>query len=311
MSLLEFVLTPVDFSAASRAALDLSLAWSRGPAGHVTLLNAAYVPTIFQESMLIWSEGESSSLTDVARRGAEGALAELTAALGAADRERTQSRVVFGAPAESIVAEARQKEHTVIVMGTHDREGLSGVFGGSTTGKVLRQAPCPVVAVPPGAAALPPRTILAATDFSQSSGASLREAANLAKAFGASLDVLHVYSAPSFLPPNTLIGAGADNLEVLSKMSEHHATEELNRFVADLRKCAIDIRDGNVLFGSPARSIVEYTKRGQYDLLVLGTLGRSGVSHLVVGSVAESVVRYAPCPVLTVRHDYEPLREAA
>lgn len=311
MSLLETVLTPVDFSPASESALRLGLDWSRENRGRVTILNAAFVPSVAYESMLVWSHGESSSLSEVARRGAEDAVTDLLAKMSEVDRQRVETRVVFGAPAEAIVSEAREKDHTLVVMGTHDGEGLASVFGGSTTEKVLRHSPCPVVAVPPGVRAGAPRSVLAATDFSLSSGAAVREGAYLAKAFGAAFDVLHVYSAPSFVPPNALIGPGAQNLEALSKVAERHATEELNSFVSDLRKTGIAIRDGNVLFGSPARAIVEYTKRGKYDLLVMGTMGRSGISHLVVGSVAERVVRHAPCPVLTVRHDYGPLRTAA
>jgi nucleotide-binding universal stress UspA family protein len=311
MSLFEAVLTPSDVSKGSEAAFELALAWSRPVGGNITLLNAAHMPTIFHESMLVWSHGESSNLTDVARRGAEDALSALVLTLAEADRERVESRSVFGAPADAIVQTAREEGTSLIVMGTHDHEGLSGVFGGSTTAKVVRRSPCPVIAVPPTARSKPPRTILAATDFSRASDASLREAAELAKTFDAALDVLHVYSAPSFVPPNTLVGAGADTLLTLSKLEERRATEDLNEFVSDLRKRGIQIRDGNVLFGSPARTLVEYAKRGQYDLLVMGTLGRSGVSHLIAGSVAERVVQHAPCPVLTVRHDYQPLRAAA
>jgi nucleotide-binding universal stress UspA family protein len=147
------------------------------------------------------------------------------------------------------------------------------------------------------------RRILVAVDFSEPSRLAFDYAANLGEKFGADVDVLHVWEVPAFVPPGGVVVVGNASAS-LADMVKKAAEEGLERFIADGVKRGVRIREAHVQMGYPAHTIVEAAVG--YDLLVLGTHGRSGVSRVLLGSVAERVVRHAPCPVLTVRNPNHP-----
>ncbi len=146
--------------------------------------------------------------------------------------------------------------------------------------------------------------ILVPTDFSAPSAAALAMARELAARFGASIQLIHVlddpYAAGSYAPEvYGYVPAGLR--EAWQRTAE---TQLLAVFPARERE---PFRATSaVVFGSPARTIVEYADTNGFDLIVMGTHGRSGVAHLLLGSVAERVVRTAHCPVLTVRETAAP-----
>jgi nucleotide-binding universal stress UspA family protein len=144
------------------------------------------------------------------------------------------------------------------------------------------------------------KNILVATDFSEASDAALTYGRTLARTFGATLHVLHVTE-------NVYLQAFGSEAYIPSVPELQHDVDEAAR--KQLDELTID-SDGSgpvtrkVLrtANAPARTITEYAKSEGIDLIVMGTHGRGGVAHLLMGSVAERVVRTAPCPVLTVRH---------
>jgi nucleotide-binding universal stress UspA family protein len=145
------------------------------------------------------------------------------------------------------------------------------------------------------------RQILVPTDFSEPSRAALEYAASIAKMLGASIDVFHVWEVPSFTPPGTVVlGASAGELS-LDELVRRSAHEALEAFVEKARDEGIAVRSGRAERGVPAEAIVDAAKVGNYDLIVIGTHGRTGLSRVMLGSVAEHVVRHAHCPVLSVR----------
>jgi nucleotide-binding universal stress UspA family protein len=135
--------------------------------------------------------------------------------------------------------------------------------------------------------------ILVPTDFSPPSEQALDYARGLAHQFGASLHLLHAINRPLL----------AEGLAAEAFMSDGTAMESDMVEVAQrrLRKQAPEAASADVVFGYAARSIVEYASRLGVDLIVMGSHGRTGIAHVLLGSVAEAVVRTAPCPVLTVR----------
>jgi universal stress protein A len=147
------------------------------------------------------------------------------------------------------------------------------------------------------------RKILVPTDFSPTSTRALAEAQVFAAAFGASIDLLYVWSAPALVAPESVITGVGINEQPLLEWIRLSATEHLAKFEAEARQAGIAVHSSLCESGDPATTIVERATSGGYDLLVLGTHGRTGLSHLIMGSVAEKVVRRAPCPVLTVRAD--------
>ena len=139
--------------------------------------------------------------------------------------------------------------------------------------------------------------ILVPTDFSPSSDAALACARAVAKRFGASLHLLHVVNDPyRVLYSNDVYVAEVEGLRTDLVNEAIRALKERSAPSADEPPATVD-----AIIGTPAASIVEYAEGRDIDLIVMGTHGRDGMSHVLMGSVAERVVRMAPCPVLTVR----------
>jgi nucleotide-binding universal stress UspA family protein len=145
------------------------------------------------------------------------------------------------------------------------------------------------------------RQILVPVDFSVPSRAALEDAAELAAKFGASVDVIHVWQAPGFFPVGSNVpGTGVGEL-AMSDMIRKNAEEALTGFIDEARRRNVIVRSFRTIGGAPAHAIVDAAKEGNYDLIVVGTHGRTGLPRVLLGSVAESVVRHAHCPVLAVR----------
>ena len=145
------------------------------------------------------------------------------------------------------------------------------------------------------------KKVLVATDFSEPSDAALAYGRELAFTFGAQLVVAHVAE-------NTLtrgFGGGDGFVFVdpaLQRSVEASARRQLETLISDEDREQLYAAAVVLTSNAPAHAITEYAKEAAVDLIVLGTHGRGAVAQLLMGSVAERVVRTAPCPVLTVRH---------
>jgi nucleotide-binding universal stress UspA family protein len=144
------------------------------------------------------------------------------------------------------------------------------------------------------------RRILVPVDFSEPSRLAFDYAAELAQTFGAELDVLHVWEAPAFVPPGSVVAMGSSGASLV-ELVRKGAEDALQDFVANAERRGTKVRSARAEMGHAVHTITEAASRGGYDLVVMGTHGRSGLSRALIGSVAERVVRHAPCPVLTVR----------
>jgi universal stress protein A len=143
--------------------------------------------------------------------------------------------------------------------------------------------------------------ILVPTDLSACSTRALHEAHSFAAAFSATIDLLYVWSLPTLVAPESLITGMGINEQPLLDWIRSSAHELLAKFESEAKNAGITVGTSFCEPGEPATAIIERAASGAYDLLVLGTHGRTGFSHALLGSVAEKVVRRAPCPVLTVR----------
>ena len=139
--------------------------------------------------------------------------------------------------------------------------------------------------------------ILVPVDFSAHSDRALHYAATLAGQVGASVELLHVVDDFTF-------GAYSEvyvpNIPDMTQEAINIALERLTAIKAAVFPHGADV-ESVVYAGRPAPTIVDHAAEGKFDLIVMGTHGRTGLSHLLMGSVAEHLVRTAPCPVLTVR----------
>lgn len=141
--------------------------------------------------------------------------------------------------------------------------------------------------------------ILVPVDFSPHADRGFRYAATLAHSLGAKLALLYVVEDPFV--------TGAWNSEIVVA----NVPELLDNLIADAQRQLGTLKESaaamgvtaetTVVTGRPAQAIIDHATEGGFDLIVMGTHGRTGISHVVMGSVAERVLRKAPCPVLTVK----------
>ncbi len=145
--------------------------------------------------------------------------------------------------------------------------------------------------------------ILVPVDFSDSSLAALEQALLFAERFDARVEVLHVWELPAYVRPDLVvwIAGSEEHRKPMTDVAEARAEEEMDSF---LRKVPAGPRariTERLVGGDPVDVILRLSQDEPFDLVVMGTHGRTGLGHLLLGSVAERVVRGAGCPVLTVR----------
>jgi nucleotide-binding universal stress UspA family protein len=220
------------------------------------------------------------------------ALAEATR-LGA---RRVTSRALTGVPWEQIVEILRgDAAFDLAVMGTHGRTGLARILLGSVTEKVIRHAPCSVFAVRPRGDAIAFGHVLCPVDLSAGSRHAIERAAELAAPSGAGITLLHVVELPISYSGEPFTADVVNGLENKAKQGLAGLAAELSSRVSV--PVTTELR-----FGSPwAQTLAVLDRDPTFDLVVLGSHGRTGLHRALIGSVAEQVTRHAACPVFVAR----------
>jgi nucleotide-binding universal stress UspA family protein len=203
-------------------------------------------------------------------------------------------------PADSILDYAGRNDIDLVVMGTHGRRGARRFLLGSIAEKVVKLARCPVLTVrDPGDQ--PPEhelsRILVPLDFSKHSSNALHHARELAAEEGASIQLLHIVEEP---PLPYFYGPGSVPASSGRAGIRARARAEMRRLVRNAPGPEADM-EIHVMRGSSALDIARFARENRSDLVVIATHGLSSLWQYVMGSVAECVVRTAPCPVLTVK----------
>ena len=201
-------------------------------------------------------------------------------------------------PADAIVDRTDEYDIDLVVMGTHGRRGMERLLSGSVSEEVVRRAPCPVFTVlarDENGTGPQINRVLAPVDLSDQSEQVLNHAVALAESYAAPLDLLHVVEEAAY--PNVY---GLDPLTPSLPNVQDRAREALETLASevDLRTDPVNV---HVLAGNAARDIVEFAEDNAADLIVMATHGRTGLDRFLIGSVAEKVVRRAPCPVFTIK----------
>jgi len=290
------ILLPIDFSRPSLQAIPYALAISRQFGAdvhllHVTDLSQLPPPTLMTIPLVPqaeWDRRFMKRLQAVALKyRTDGNVSALEPRIGTAYEE--------------ICAAARELKADLIVISTHGYTGYKRAFLGSTAERVVQHSPCPVLVVrqhiggsidPRIRTGFRFRTILVPTDFSQCSRIGFDYGLQLARDFGAELRLVHVIS-PHAYP----FGDKYTELDPAQLLRETEAAAQKQmRSMAEEFKARYSV---SILHGSPAVEICHATN-DDVDLIVISTHGRTGLGHILIGSVAEHVVRYAHCPVLVI-----------
>lgn len=202
--------------------------------------------------------------------------------------------------AEALLDYARENDIDLIVMGTHGRRGLKHLMLGSVTEEVVRFSQCPVYTIRETNSARAPhpiRQILVPVDYSEHARIALAHAKSIAADYRATIRALHIIEEtirPSFYV------TGRTSSSSWYPEVEAAATSEMKRLFADAPgpdvPAEFHIREGRAPI-----DIVAFAKRNGIDLIVMASHGLTGIEHFLLGSVAEKVIRMAPCPVFTVK----------
>jgi len=182
-----------------------------------------------------------------------------------------------------------------VVIGTHGRTGLARILLGSVAEKVVRHAPCPVLAIRPDDEPKPFTHALCPTDFSEDSRQAIDFAAELVQPSGTGITLLHVIEAPvsysGELPDPDLI-----------RELDRRSAAQLEAWAARLRSMSSIPVTTRCRVGWPGAEILAAVDHDpSIDLVVMGSHGRTGIKRALLGSVAEKVVRHARCPVCVAR----------
>ena len=293
------ILLATDFSRWARRAEDYACALACSWRASLTVLSVAEFPPglnpdypVNQQYLADLLKNASSQLADLKCRAERRGIAVMT-------------RVATGFPSEEVITAALAEDSELIVVGTKGKTGLAHVLLGSTAERVIRGAPCPVLTVrteptdaeqEEGVLSRPVtlERILVPVDFSDCSLDALEYAAVVAQQAKASLMLLHVLEPVSYGLDFTL-GHSRTREQVRETW-----TKRLEELASSLKMTDIPVAF-QLRGGHPADSILDSARTLPCDLIVMGTHGRRGISHVISGSVAEAVLRKALCPVLTVR----------
>jgi nucleotide-binding universal stress UspA family protein len=215
-----------------------------------------------------------------------------------------RTTIDVGVPSQRIEALAAQIGASLIVMGTHGRTGLEHILVGSTAERVVRTASCPVLTVrirddAASQATVPAdglrlQRLLIPVDFSASSLEALEYGVQLARHAGSAVTILHVLEPVAYALDFTL----GSSMEWRTQKVYVEGRLEILRALCTSNGIRAE---HSLKAGTPADSIRDYADRQQPDLIIMGTHGRRGISRMLSGSVAETILRLAPCPLVTVR----------
>ena len=293
MRTLQKVLVPVDFSDASRAALDYAVALAGRLGATVSALYVAPRHPSYEQlpAFLAQAPIDPAQL----RRLEEDLLRFVTAA----SREQRSAEVVVreGDPADEILAQAGDSDVDLIVLGTHGRRGFERWSLGSVTDRVARRADRSVLAVPPHVGTPATTRVVCALDLSESSGRTLEHAGAFARALEARLTVLHIAEGTHWYEPWPISGVDP---EAVRRAVADAARTSLSGLVARHVPEGVPV-EISVTFGRAQREIVQVAGQAT-DLVVLGVSAARGVDRFFFGSTAQHVLRAGVCPVLLVRH---------
>lgn len=289
------ILVPTDFSETAQTALDTAAglaAWYKSALDIVSVVDAtayAYAGYPF------------ATLADELNESAETSLSNLKLPKEAKGLKVSRF-VLSGTPPAEILAHAKRSSADLIVIGTHGRGAVARLLLGSVADKVLHQAECPVLVTKPSAGKVkhPKKKsraftrILFPTDFSETANLALKRAIAITEDFDAELYVLHI------VDDSIITTHVQKEREIILKELRNHALEQMKQSLPPELLQNFETT-GAVKRGEPGKAIASYAETHGCDLIVMGSHGRTGLIRVLLGSVADKVVRLAKCPVLVER----------
>ncbi len=253
------------------------------------------------ESLPYLEESDRQHLTQSAQQAANKILSDLVRQ-AEAHGIAAASELALGGSWLELIRQVLRDKHDLLLVGTRDRKGLGRMLFGSTAIKLVRRCPCPVwVAKPEGIPT--PLNILVASDLSPAAEDALCLAANLAQVTPAKIHLLHVVD----FPLDHIWSTGLPDVkeEIYRHDLRHKAELALQAQVDHAGACglspAVQVHLIDDMGGLPDEGILNYIQAQKIDLLVMGTIGRSGIPGVMIGNTAERLLPDLTCSLLAVK----------
>lgn len=302
-AVIKTILVPIDFSTLSVPAIAMAkdLARRFGASIHLVHVHEFYYPpgllAPFPMSVETFRDDAATRRTRRLRIMAKrnGLAAE-------------NCHFLTGAPTFNEICNlARQITADLIVMPTHGYTGVAHLLGGSTAERIVQHSPCPVLVVrengkKPSAQVMKWKagrsinSILVPVDFSEASFQALEYAIEFGENFAARLLIFHALSLSESFTAN---GYGMYDLGALEDAARRDAESQMQKFVGLAKFHRVQF-ETVVSIAAPIPEISSLAQERNIDLIITATHGRTGLKHLLMGSIAEHIVRHAPRPVLVV-----------
>jgi nucleotide-binding universal stress UspA family protein len=298
------ILMPTDLSEKARGALRYAAAMAAQTGAELHIIHVLTV------------HGYDPVLAKRVLNGLRDALQSMEAQLVAQMKKEAAAAVEKGvsvktavvrsmAPYDAILDYTRQNDIDQIIMGTHGRTGLSYVLLGSVAEKVVEYAPCPVLVVSSGERNFVDAEgmmlldrIMFPTDFSEPSRWAAPRAKEMARASKAEIIVAHVIGQNEVVHAG-MSEAGADTAVAakIEQTAREKTQKEADHIFGDYAKVQVQVRSGPV-----PQTLAELARDELIDLVVIASKGKDSFKEQLLGSVAERMLRLAPCPVLVIKH---------
>lgn len=292
--LIKRILCPIDFSEFSRRAYCHALSLVEHYNAGLVLLHVVELWK-YPYADYAAAEADYANFCRAMHKGGKEKLQQFVSAYPHSEIH-PELAVREGRAPDSILSFAKEHNPDVIVMGTHGRRGFDRLMLGSATDRVMREAPCPILAVccptPDSIAAAAGqhpvhhlRRILLCTDFSENSKRALDYAISLTEEYSAELTLMHVVEhAPSPAKKEEVLATAAQQLDKLIPIEKSSTLKS---------KAAVRI-------GKPYQQILEYAREVPTDLIAMGARGAGALDRAIYGSTTYRVIQLGPCPVLAV-----------
>lgn len=300
MGLINTIVAGVDLSTPSEQALDRAAALAKLHGARLVIVHAqaddAPIEHVDNDMLKQLSTVSAAVRVEEAKR-----LAERLTALRATgiDAEVTSQT---GPPGEVVAQIAKDRGAELIVVGTHGHTGISRFLLGSVANAVLRHAPCDVLVCRGTSGASPFVRPIVATDFSPAAERALRKASQLS-APGTPIEIVHAWQLPAGSWGATLLGQARFPWSTVRDAVLSGTQAQVDKLLASHAGMGQTLHV-ELIQGPPASVITHAAERGGHDLIAIGTHGHRGFRRLLLGSVAESTIRHAPCSVLVAHGEH-------
>lgn len=282
------ILVPIDFSDLSLSALHSAQKMAQLFDGSITLFHSYLPMTELDTSYMMNMPSAQVEDYDQIEQTISQRLSEIPNSEELDKKLFTKPLVSIGNAAQAIVEESQ--DFDMIAMSTHGRTGFSRFFLGSVSEKVLRMAHVPVLIVNRERKLTDINRILLTTDFSEHSKEAFPTAREIAQKTGADIDLVHILTIDpqdEDQPKESVLELRKQRLNILVKEELHTIDDQVTPRVV-------------ISSDTPHEALLNENLNKPYDLIVMSTVGRTGIDYLMMGSTTANVTRYVKSPVLSI-----------